>query len=195
MDRNARGASVGRRRSLSRAAVALFAFALLSGPALASCSAAHAGSTADGPGAMPTMAGGTTAAPMGGATMAATDQPPADASAAWAARPGFVHADAATEEAYAYALYHPQIVRWMPCYCGCGGMGHRSNLDCYLKPGTPGDRTVFEEHASYCDICVKTTLLVKKMYSEGKSLREIRQAVDQTFGGAAPGTPTELPPA
>ena len=83
----------------------------------------------------------------------------------------------------------------MPCYCGCEAMGHRSNLDCYLKPGMPGGKTTFEEHASACDICVKTTLLVKEMYSHGKSLREIRLAVDQTFGGAAPGTPTELPPA
>jgi hypothetical protein len=118
--------------------------------------------------------------------------PPADASEAWAARPAFVRLSAETEEAYAYALDHPQVIRWMPCYCGCGGMGHRSNLDCYLKPGT---RTAFEEHASYCEICVKTTLLAKKMLAEGRSLMEIRIAVDQTYGGAAPGTPTDLPPA
>ena len=123
------------------------------------------------------------------------DAPPADASEAWAARPAFVLVTAQTQEAYAYALYQPQVIKWMPCYCGCGGMGHRSNLDCYLKPGQAGRRTVFEEHASYCDICVKTTLLAKRMFAEGRSLLEIRMAVDQTFGGAAPGTPTDLPPA
>jgi hypothetical protein len=135
------------------------------------------------------------AAPMAGSIAATADQPPVDAGETWAARPAFVHVDADTEAAYAFALYHPQVLKWMPCYCGCEAMGHRSNLDCYLKPGMPGGRTTFEEHASACDICVKTTLLVKEMYSQGKSLREIRLAVDQTFGGAAPGTPTELPPA
>jgi hypothetical protein len=151
--------------------------------------------------AMPTMSGnepGIDATPMAAEPQPAGapgDLMPADASTAWAARPAFTKVDPMTEEAYAYALYHPQVVQWMPCYCGCGGMGHRSNLDCYLKPAIPGKPTTFEEHASYCDICVKTTLLTKKLIAEGRSLREIRAAVDQTFSGAAPGTPTDLPPA
>ena len=194
MDRPSLPGADSRRRSLPGAAIALFALALLSGPALASCSAAHGDTSAVGSSAMPTMADAATAPPMGGGQQSA-DRPPADAGDAWAARPAFVHTSAASEEAYAYALYHPEVVRWMPCYCGCGGMGHRSNLDCYLKEGMPGARTVFEEHASYCQICVDTTLLAKKMYSQGRSLGEIRQAVDRTFGGGAPGTPTDLPPA
>jgi len=140
------------------------------------------------------------AAPAAAATdpqMAGTgaDLMPADASEAWASRPDFTRVDPQTEEAYAYALYHPQVVQWMPCYCGCARLDHRSNLDCYLKRAVPGQKTQFEEHASYCEVCVKTTLLTKQLISQGKSLREIRQAVDQTFGGNAPGTPTELPPA
>ncbi len=123
------------------------------------------------------------------------DLVPPDASEAWEHRPDYSRVNTDTEEAYAYALYHPQILQWMPCYCGCGGMGHRSNLDCFFKPALPGQPTMFEEHASYCDICVKTTLLVKRLISEGHSLREIRATVDQTFGGSVPGTPTELPPA
>lgn len=146
--------------------------------------------------AMPTMAAGT-AGPLGAPQMAGNpaDLMPADASEAWAARPAFTRVDARTEEAYAYALYHPQVVQWMPCYCGCARMDHRSNLDCYLKRVAPGQKTQFEEHASYCEICVETTLLTKQLISEGKSLREIRQAVDSTFGGTTEGTPTELPPA
>jgi hypothetical protein len=195
MDRTAPHAERGRRRNLPGAMVALFALVLLSGPAFAACSASHGGATAGGPAAMPTMTDGSAIPVAGVATVRMADQPPVDAGEAWAARPAYVHGDAATEEAYAFALYHPQVLKWMPCYCGCEGIGHRSNLDCYLKAGMLGGKTAFEEHASFCDICVKTTLLVKEMYSQGKSLGEIRQAVDQTFGGAAPGTPTELPPA
>ena len=186
MDRSQPVSRTDRRRSPRSATVALIALFLVSGPAFAACSAAH-----DPTGA------GLTAAPGSAASMPGMpgDEPPADASEAWTARPAFVRLSAQTEEAYAYAMYHPQIVKWMPCYCGCGGMGHRSNLDCYLKPGQPGGETIFEEHASYCDICVKTTLLAKKMFAEGRTLREIRDAVDQTFGGSTPGTLTDLPPA
>jgi hypothetical protein len=116
------------------------------------------------------------------------------AEAVWAARPDYVRTNAATEEAYHFAMLHPQIVQWMPCYCGCEAMGHGSNLDCYYKHGQPGDRAVFEEHASYCDICVQITLKAKQLNAEGMSLREIRQVIDQTFGGSVPGTLTEQPP-
>jgi hypothetical protein len=204
MDRPEPVRATGGRRSLRSARVALVALFLLSAPAFAARSAAH---DPAGPGwtaAMPTMtaqaqAPAADATPATGAAASMPgmpgDGPPADASAAWAARPDFVRVSARTEEAYAYALEHPQVIRWMPCYCGCAGMGHRSNLDCYLQRSETVARTTFEEHASYCDICVETTLLAKKMTAEGRTLREIRAAVDQTYGGAAPGTPTDLPPA
>ena len=83
----------------------------------------------------------------------------------------------------------------MPCYCGCEAMDHRSNLDCYLLRSVDGAPTQFEEHASYCEICVRTTLLTRQLLSEGRSLREIRATVDATFGGNAPGTSTGMPPA
>jgi hypothetical protein len=116
------------------------------------------------------------------------------ASKAWATRPAYVRQNARTEEAYAYAMASPQTLRWMPCYCGCGAMGHGSNLDCFFKPTRDGLVPSFEEHASYCDICVETALLAKQMSGDGASLRTIRDAIDARFGGGAPGTPTELPP-
>jgi hypothetical protein len=164
------------------ATIALVGLFLVSGPAFAACSASHPEANGGSTGAMPTM-----------------DAPQAKADAveaAWAARPEYVRSSAATEEAYAYALTHPQIMRWMPCYCGCGAMDHGSNLDCYFKHGAVGSAVAYEEHASYCDICVQITLRVKQLSAAGQSLSQIRQAIDQTFGGSgAPGTDTPLPPA
>jgi len=167
------------------------------------------------------LVGGTTFAACGGDHAASTDHPaartpaaavpsdsgmPADATAsngmdaalagandAWARRPAYTHASATTEEAYEYALYHPQAVQWMPCYCGCGAMGHRSNLDCYVKPTADGQVT-FEEHASYCDLCVQITLKTKELMAQGASLHGARAAIDALFAGSVPGTPTEVPP-
>ena len=120
----------------------------------------------------------------------------AEMKTAWANRPAYVREDARTQEAYAFAMASPAVLKWMPCYCGCEAMGHGSNLDCFFKPtmaGLSGYR--FEEHASYCQICVDTALVAKRMAGEGQSMRAIRDAIDATFGGAAPGTNTELPPA
>jgi hypothetical protein len=168
-------------RPIRAASVALFALVLLSGPAFAACSGAH--------GTNPVSASAATNTAM------SEDMPMAGAGAAWTARPAYVKSNASTEEAYAFAISHPQIVAWMPCYCGCEAMGHGSNLDCYFKHGQPGDKPVFEEHASFCDVCVQITLKTKQLNAEGKSLHQIRQVIDQTFGGSgAPGTLTAQPP-
>ena len=113
-------------------------------------------------------------------------------AAAWAARPAYTHGTARTEEAYLYAMEHPLILKWIPCFCGCGGAGHGSNLDCYFEP-SEGGTIVFEEHASYCDICVDITLRTKELAASGSSLASIRTAIDAEFGGAGPGTDTARP--
>jgi hypothetical protein len=138
----------------------------------------------------------------GAATMSAMESPAASevnglalavANDAWEHRPDYTRVSPATEAAYAYALHNPQVVQWFPCYCGCGGMGHRSNLDCYFKPTADGT-VVFEEHASYCDICVDITLRASELVAQGMSLHDARAAIDAQFAGSVPGTPTELPP-
>jgi hypothetical protein len=131
-------------------------------------------------------------------TMMASTAPMAAAQTAqqvaWAARPAFTHKSATAEQAYAYALANPEILQWIPCYCGCGAMGHRSNLDCYIKPTGDGS-IVFEEHASYCQICAEITLRTKQLIESGATIRQARTAIDAEFGGGVPGTDTGLPSA
>jgi len=43
-------------------------------------------------------------------------------------------------EAYRFAVANRDVLRWIPCYCGCGAEGHTSNASCYLKDfSTPGN--------------------------------------------------------
>ena len=129
--------------------------------------------------------------PMGAMTMPTQDQ----VSAAWAARPDYVSSlPGDWQSAYAFALARPDVLQWLPCYCGCEGQGHRSNLDCFFQRRESGE-IVFEEHGSYCDICVETANLAASMLRGGSTMTEVRDAVDDTFSGRAPGTVTPLPPA
>lgn len=202
--------SVGRRPTRAVAGVmSLVLLALVGGGAFAGC-AGHeatmspASPVAGGPsgdaGSMPGAPAGSDSPvgmPNGGGMGDSTSIPsPEQIAAAWAARPAFVsHAGHETEEAYAFAVARPDIVEWMPCYCGCAAMDHRSNLECFLKRREVGGAIVFEEHASYCEICIKTALIAKQMLGQGATLTQMRTAVDAAFSGnGAPGTPTELPP-
>jgi hypothetical protein len=118
----------------------------------------------------------------------------AEVKAAMAARPDYVlAASARTQEAYAFAIARPDVLDWLPCYCGCVAMDHRNNTDCYLKPRENGMPVDFDEHASYCGVCVDITLMAKSMTAEGVPLADIRTTVDAQFGAIAPGTDTPLP--
>lgn len=158
-----------------------------SAPASDSPAASVAAPASDSPVGMPNGEG------MGDST---TLPSPEEIAAAWAIRPAYVsHSGHDTEAAYAFAVARPDIVEWMPCYCGCAALDHRSNLECFLERRQAGAPIVFEEHASYCEICVKTALMAKQMLGQGATLLQMRAAVDAAYGGlGVPGTPTELPP-
>ena len=49
--------------------------------------------------------------------------------------PSFVtDADPEVKELYEFQITHGELMRYMPCFCGCGNdAGHRSNRDCYVE--------------------------------------------------------------
>jgi hypothetical protein len=178
------------RLDLSRrtAAPALLAFSLLVGGTASGCSGGQPAATAEGGAGTATVARGIV--PVGTVVIPTA----AEVEAAWERRPDYVRAlPADWQAAYKFALERPDVIAWMPCNCGCGGEGHRSNLDCFFDRRESGEIT-FQEHGSYCDICVETSNLAAKMIGEGKSLAAIRAAVDATFGGGGHSTDTPLPP-
>lgn len=53
-----------------------------------------------------------------------------------------------TAEAYQFAVDNQDILKFIPCYCGCGQLdGHTSNLDCFIASGSGSD-LVFDKHAA-----------------------------------------------
>jgi hypothetical protein len=50
-------------------------------------------------------------------------------------------------EAYRFALANPAILSRVPCYCGCGNVGHTSNLSCYVQGTLPDGSIRFDNHA------------------------------------------------
>ena len=51
------------------------------------------------------------------------------------------------KDMYAFALARPEILSFIPCYCGCADTGDRSNRDCYIQKVQAGGAIVYSNHA------------------------------------------------
>ena len=94
-------------------------------------------------------------------------------------------ASVTVQDAYRFNVANPDIMKQIPCYCGCGDMGHASNYACYVQDDTDAKIT-FDSHALGCSICVDITIDTMRMLKEGKSVTEIKQAVDDTYAKYGP---------
>jgi hypothetical protein len=94
------------------------------------------------------------------------------------------------QTAYQFAVANPDVLTQLPCYCGCGGMGHTSNYSCYVSGESEDGSLAFDNHALGCSICVDITVDAMRMLDEGKPMSEIRSYVDQTY---SPFGPSNMP--
>lgn len=95
-------------------------------------------------------------------------------------------APVAVQQAYQFAAGNPDIMKQIPCYCGCGAMGHTSNYSCYVQGVDASDIITFDNHALGCSICVDITQDVMRLQREGKSIQEIRAYVDTKYSKYGP---------
>jgi len=90
------------------------------------------------------------------------------------------------QAAYQFAAANPDVLTQLPCYCGCGNMGHTSNYSCYVAGVNSDGSLEFDHHALGCSICVDITVDAMRMLDEGKTMPEIRTYVDQTYSAFGP---------
>lgn len=87
------------------------------------------------------------------------------------------------------------VLKWMPCYCGCGdSAGHKSNFNCFVHEIKENGEVVWDDHGTRCAACLETAIASIQMIQEGKSLVEIRNTIDETYKeGYAKPTETPMP--
>ena len=48
---------------------------------------------------------------------------------------------------YEFAAEHPEVLDYVPCFCGCENFGHRSNHDCFVDHrSADGEVTAWDAH-------------------------------------------------
>jgi hypothetical protein len=99
--------------------------------------------------------------------------------------------------AYEFAAEHPEVLTYIPCFCGCERGGHRGNEDCFVKArAANGDVVEWEPHGLECAVCIDVATRSRQMHASGASVRDIRAAVEKEFAANSPlMTPTPKPPA
>lgn len=101
--------------------------------------------------------------------------------------PAEVHSAPVTvQEAYQFNVANPDVMKDIPCYCGCGNIGHTSNYDCYVSNVDKAGNITFDNHALGCSICVDITKDVMRMLKDGKSPQEVRASIDATYSKYGP---------
>ena len=98
---------------------------------------------------------------------------------------------------YDFAAQHPEILAYVPCYCGCGADGHKHNESCFVaRRDAKGNVTEWDTHGFGCTICIDVAREAMQLYSSGADVVSIRAAIEKkwTPGNAAGKTPTPFPP-
>ncbi|MED1438010.1 PCYCGC motif-containing (lipo)protein [Aeribacillus composti] len=88
-----------------------------------------------------------------------------------------------------------ELLQWIPCYCGCGDhAGHRSSLNCFVKQVNQNGSVVWDDHGTRCNVCLEIAAVAIKMKQDGKTVKEIRQYIDEKYKeGYANPTDTPMP--
>jgi hypothetical protein len=89
-------------------------------------------------------------------------------------------------EAYQFAVANPDALRNVPCYCGCGAIGHTSNYSCYVKETKADGAVVFDPHALGCSLCVDISQDVMRQTREGRVPPDIRASILSTYSKFGP---------
>jgi hypothetical protein len=110
----------------------------------------------------------------------------------YSARPADV-----VRQVYAFAAHHGDVLKYIPCFCGCERLGHQGNDECFVqRRGTGGKVEAWEPHGVICEVCLDVARESMQLHNSGASTQTIRAYIDKKWA-ATPGshTNTPMPPA
>jgi hypothetical protein len=77
-------------------------------------------------------------------------------------------------------------MKGIPCYCGCGAMGHTSSYSCYISDADKDGQLQYDTHALGCSICVDITQDTMRLFEQGQTTPQIKAYIDQTYAQYGP---------
>ncbi len=103
--------------------------------------------------------------------------------------PSYVTGDMGAMYEWAKTPEGAALLEQIPCYCGCKYEDHKHARHCFWR-----DDGTFDKHGITCTVCLDIAKKSKTMLEQGKSVCDIRNAIDTFY---APnkhlGTDTPMP--
>ncbi len=98
--------------------------------------------------------------------------------------------------AYEFAARNPDVLEYVPCFCGCESAGHTGNADCFVASrNEDGSVSSWETHGMACLVCIDVARDAMQLHASGGSVSDIRSAVEGKYlPRATRQTPTPAPP-
>ena len=98
------------------------------------------------------------------------------------------------QQVYEFAARHPEVLQYVPCYCGCEREGHKANHSCFVKSrATDGRVLEWDSHGMGCAICLEVGFQAMTLFNSGLKTPAIREAIDKKYGHLPFSTPTPRP--
>lgn len=99
-------------------------------------------------------------------------------------------------EAYEFAGRNPDVLEFVPCFCGCESAGHRANAHCFVQSrNEDGSVAAWEPHGMGCAVCIDVARDSMQLRASGASVGDVRAAVESKYASRFPRmTPTPSPP-
>ena len=101
----------------------------------------------------------------------------------------------AITDAYTFAARNPDVLEYVPCFCGCETAGHTRNADCFVASRNPdGSVKSWDTHGMACTVCIDVARDSMQLHRSGASVQDIRTAIESKYASRFPGhTPTPDP--
>jgi hypothetical protein len=102
---------------------------------------------------------------------------------------------AVVQQVYEFAARHPEVLRYVPCFCGCERVGHTANHSCFVKSRAADGRVLeWDNHGMGCAVCIDVARDAMTLFNSGTKVVAIREAIDKKYGSHFPSsTPTPRP--
>jgi hypothetical protein len=98
--------------------------------------------------------------------------------------------------AYFFVGEHPEVSRFVPCYCGCESVGHTGNESCFVKRrDAAGNVLEWDMHGFGCAVCIDVARESMQLFNSGADPVSIRAAIERKWTPQfQTKTPTPAPP-
>ena len=98
-------------------------------------------------------------------------------------------------EAYEFAARNPDILEFVPCFCGCESAGHQANAHCFVESrNSDGTVRAWENHGMGCAVCIDVARDSMQLHASGASVKDVRTSIESKYASRFPRmTPTHEP--